>query len=70
MKIISFIEDSEVIKKILKHLDLWEVRPKPPPRANDPPPESLTIYDQSSLPSAEDYLIDTDYPVDLSRRSS
>jgi ribosomal protein S27E len=64
MKIISFIEDSEVIKKILKHLDLWEVRPKPPPRANGPPPESFIIYDQSSLPGAEDYLIDTDYPVE------
>jgi len=34
MKIISFIEDSEVIKKILKHLELWDVRPKPPPCAN------------------------------------
>ena len=26
MKIISFIEDEQVIKKILKHLGLWEVK--------------------------------------------
>ncbi len=42
MRIISFIEDSEIIKKILKHLDLpacacphadrWDVKRKPPPR--------------------------------------
>jgi len=32
MRVISFIEDSQVIKKILKHLGLWEVKPRPPPR--------------------------------------
>jgi hypothetical protein len=32
MKVISVIEDEEVIKKILKHLGLWEVKPRPPPR--------------------------------------
>jgi len=36
MRIISFIEDEEVVKKILKHLGLWLVKPKPPPRANGP----------------------------------
>jgi hypothetical protein len=34
IKIISLIDDSEIIKKILKHLDLWDVKRKPPPRAN------------------------------------
>ena len=33
MRIIAFIEDEQVIKKILKHLGLWEVRPRPPPKA-------------------------------------
>jgi len=37
MKILSFIEDSEIIKKILKHLDLWDLKSKPLPRANVPP---------------------------------
>ena len=64
MKIISFIDDSEIIKKILKHLDLWEVGRKPPPRANGPPNESSIIYDEPSSPSADDYLIDADYPIE------
>ncbi len=37
MKILSFIEDPEIIKKILKHLDLWDSKSKPLPRANAPP---------------------------------
>ena len=32
MRVISLIEDHEVIKKILKHLGLWELTPRPPPR--------------------------------------
>ena len=41
MRVISFIDDSEIIKKILKHLDLWDVRPKPPPCANPPEADRL-----------------------------
>ena len=57
MRIISLIDDAEIIKKILKHLDLWDVKRKPPPCANGPPPEAFIIYDQSSTPSADDYLV-------------
>jgi len=32
MRIISFIEDREVIKAILKHLGLWLAKSKPAPR--------------------------------------
>jgi len=32
MAIIAFIEAEDVIEKILKHLGLWEVKPRPPPR--------------------------------------
>ena len=39
MRIISFIEDEEVVKKILKHLGLWLVKSKPKARANAPPAE-------------------------------
>jgi len=60
MKIISFIEDEQLVKKILKHLDLWEVKRKPPPCANGPPSEVFIIYDESSSPGADDYLIDAD----------
>ena len=63
MRIISLIDDAEIIKKILKHLDLWDVKRKPPPCANGPPPDAFIIYDHSSAPSADDYLIDADYPM-------
>ena len=49
-------------KKILKHLDLWDVRPKPAARAHDPPTEAFIIYDQSSSPGPDDDIIDTGYP--------
>jgi hypothetical protein len=52
------------LKKILKHLDLWEVGRKPPPRANGPPAESFIIYDESSSPCADDYIIDANYPIE------
>lgn len=31
MKVITVIEDQDVIRKILKHLGLWEVKPSPLP---------------------------------------
>ncbi len=64
MRIIAFIEDEQLVKKILKHLGLWDVKRKPPPRANGPPTESFIIYDQSSSPGADDYIIDADYPIE------
>jgi hypothetical protein len=36
MRIISFIEDRKVIKAILKHLGLWLVKSRPPPKAHVP----------------------------------
>jgi hypothetical protein len=60
MRIISFIEDEQLVKKILKHLDLWDVRRKPPARAHGPPPETFIIYDELSSPGADDYIIDAD----------
>jgi hypothetical protein len=37
MRIISFIEDAQVIREILMHLGLWLVRSRPPPKIHDPP---------------------------------
>jgi hypothetical protein len=66
MKIISFIDDSEIIIKILKHLDLWEVRQRPPPRANSPPLNIHIDYADSQIQSYEDDLYcDPDYPIEL-----
>jgi hypothetical protein len=50
----------QLVKKILKHLDLWDVRRKPPARAHGPPPETFIIYDELSSPGADDYIIDAD----------
>ena len=68
MRIISFIEDPEVIKKILNHLGLWSAKTKPPPRANAPPVEIHLDYSRrgvgpsgpeadSQIPPSEDYLL-------------
>jgi len=37
MRIISSIEDPSVIRAILKHLGIWLVRSRPPPKIHDPP---------------------------------
>jgi hypothetical protein len=50
MKILSFIEDPEVIKKILKHLGLWDFKARPPPKATATPPDFHTDY--SARPGA------------------
>jgi hypothetical protein len=40
MRILAFIEDEEVIEKILKHLGLWDLKVRPPPKVKA---SSLTI---------------------------
>ena len=50
----TFIEDPEVIKKILKHLDLWDLKARPPPRADATPNNikpHLDYSDSQLLPS-------------------
>jgi hypothetical protein len=44
MKIISFIDQWDVIRKILEHLDLWEEAHAPPDRG---PPEKVITFDSS-----------------------
>jgi hypothetical protein len=61
-RIIAFNEDNEAIKKILKHLDLWNVKRKPPPKAHDPLGEAIIIYEDTPLPCFDDYLIDPQHP--------
>lgn len=66
MRILSFIENPDVIKKILKHLDPWDIKARPPPeKANASPPETYTEYSHSQVPLCEDYLYcDPDYPLE------
>jgi hypothetical protein len=47
MKIVSFIEETPVIEKILRHCKLWkEVPPRPPPQIKEGPvAETGPYYD-------------------------
>ena len=58
MRIIRFIENEEVIKKILKHLGLWDVKARPPPRSTAPPKASeySMDYTDSQLPVSDKWL--------------
>jgi len=73
MRIISFIEDPEVIQAILKHLGLWLVKSRPTPKAHAPPalnqhgsgPAGYGPDPFSQLPMNDDHLYrDPDYPWD------
>ena len=54
MKIISIIDDFEIIDKILKQLNLWDIR-------NHDPPEVEAVY----LPELT-YVEDSDYDNSMS----
>ena len=64
MKIISFIEDEEVIEKTLKHLGLWDVEARPPPRVKTPPVTIHFDYSDSQVSSPDPFYPDSDYPMD------
>jgi len=67
MRIIAFIEDKEVINKILKHLGLWEIKARPPPNAPTKKNETHIDYSDSQLPPSDDYLyVDVEYPETFS----
>ncbi len=65
MKVIAFIEKPAVIKKIQKHLDLWHVKHKSQPLAHAPPVHTPPLFDDSPGPSADDLLVDPQYPDGL-----
>jgi hypothetical protein len=53
-----------VIEKILKHLGLWEVKAKPPPKVKAP---SVTIhidYPDCQISFSDSFYADPDYPMD------
>lgn len=64
MRVIAFKHDEDVIRKILKHLDLWDVKRKLPPRAHGPPMDDFFAYDDHPGPDADDYIRDPDYPAE------
>jgi len=65
MRIISSIEDREVIKTILNHLGLWLIRSMPPTKAHAPPAgeyavggSSHTVFPDNTIYGDPDYSWD------------
>jgi hypothetical protein len=69
MAVIAFIEAEDVIEKILKHLGLWELAPRPPPRSAKSQPlstEPHIDYSDSQVPFSDNWFyVDPLYPADL-----
>jgi hypothetical protein len=65
MRIVSFIEDREVVKTILNHLGLWLIRSKPPSKAHPPPAREYAAdgFCHTALPEDAVYG-DPDYSWD------
>ena len=53
MKIISFIEELDIIEKILCHLGLWDIRNHDPPQPDpsDNSPELVYDFSDSQIPA-------------------
>jgi len=63
MRIIAFIEDEEVIKKILRHLWLWEVKARPPPKMKAPSPTIYLDGSESQILSPNSFYARLDSPM-------
>jgi hypothetical protein len=63
MKIIAFIEQAEVIKKILQHVGLWEQKRNPLPRAGPQQGQICIDYTESQAVYTDDDC-DPDYPFE------
>jgi hypothetical protein len=70
MRILAFIEDEEVIEKILKPLGLWHLKVTPMPKMKAPF-ETIAIDDSDFLVpfSIPPFYPDSDYPMDYKRIS-
>ena len=55
MKIISFIEELDIIEKILRHLDLWDIRNHDPPTQKPSYIPELVYDDSESQIPVVDY---------------
>ncbi len=70
MRILAFIEDKEMIGKILKHLGLWGLKVSPSPKEKAPS-GTISIDDSDfEVPcSVPPFYSDPDYPMDYNRDS-
>jgi hypothetical protein len=64
MRIISFIEDAQVIRDILKHLGIWLVRSRPPPKIHDPPNREYAAANLQIQPHNDTIYGDPEYTWD------
>ena len=65
MKVISVIEDEDIIKKILKHLGLWEWKARPPPKTGALEPNVRIDTSDYQVPPCEDHLYcDPESPIE------
>jgi hypothetical protein len=64
MKIISFIENAELIEKILQHVGLWEVKTRPPLKAHAPPADPPIDYTDAHIQYGNDDYSDPEYPFE------
>ena len=65
MRIISSIEDGEIIKAILKHLGLWLIKSRPVPKAHSPTVAAYLMDDHSQIPINDDHHYrDSEYSWD------
>jgi predicted nucleic acid-binding Zn ribbon protein len=62
MRIIAIIEQEQTVKKILKHVGLWEVRSRPPPKIHSPP--GLSAIDYVDIQYRDENYCDPDYPFE------
>jgi hypothetical protein len=58
------MEDSDVIKKILKHQNHWNLKRKLSPTANIPPIDVVATYDDLPEPSVDGYITDPNYSAE------
>ena len=64
MRIISSIEEPSVIGDILKHLGVWLIRSRPPPKIHAPPIREYTAADLQIQPLNDTIYGDPEYTWD------
>jgi hypothetical protein len=64
MRVISAIDDRQVIRSILEHLGLWLVRSRPPPKIHGPPVRKYAAADLQLQTHTETIFGDPEYTWD------
>ena len=65
MRVIAVIEEQEVIRTILTHLGLCQIKARPRPVAHGPPDQAAAPFNDWPAYSADDYLTYPLYPYKM-----